>query len=315
MSNPALPHIIENERISQFPLLAFQAAMNHRPHLAQSITKAASRQTYYVVQFLVDRQRREDAFRAYAYFRWLDDYLDQPSISQHERQLFLNRQESLVQRAYQDLPTFDVTPEEQLLIDLVSTDLSQCGGLHAYVTNMMKVMAFDTERGGKVVSSSALDCYSWNLAIAVTEALHYFIGHDTYSPHTSTRYLAACGAHIIHMLRDTVEDNSMGYFNIPGEYLEMHRLDPNDTDNKAYREWVRQRIDLAKSYFQLGKEYLATITSIRCRFAALTYMARFEAVLDKIEQDNYVLRSNYKDCLSWSSMLKHSWSVLPMLFN
>ena len=44
--------------------------------LASAITKAASTQTYYTIRFLVDRPRMDDAFRAYAYFRWVDDVLD-----------------------------------------------------------------------------------------------------------------------------------------------------------------------------------------------------------------------------------------------
>jgi hypothetical protein len=45
--------------------------------LAAVITKAASRQSYTIVRFLVDRDRIADAYRAYAYFRWMDDHLDQ----------------------------------------------------------------------------------------------------------------------------------------------------------------------------------------------------------------------------------------------
>jgi len=44
--------------------------------LAPSLTRAASKQTYYTVRFLVDRERVADAYRAYAYFRWVDDTLD-----------------------------------------------------------------------------------------------------------------------------------------------------------------------------------------------------------------------------------------------
>ncbi len=43
---------------------------------AATLTKIASKQTYYTIRFLVDRARVEDAFRAYAYFRWVDDVLD-----------------------------------------------------------------------------------------------------------------------------------------------------------------------------------------------------------------------------------------------
>ena len=44
--------------------------------LASAITKAASKQTYYTIRFLVDRPLVDDAFRAYAYFRWVDDVVD-----------------------------------------------------------------------------------------------------------------------------------------------------------------------------------------------------------------------------------------------
>jgi large subunit ribosomal protein L18 len=46
------------------------------PTLAASITKAASKQSYYTIRFLVDRDRMDDAYRAYAYFRWVDDIID-----------------------------------------------------------------------------------------------------------------------------------------------------------------------------------------------------------------------------------------------
>ncbi len=44
--------------------------------LAAKITKAASRQTYYTIRLLVDRNLVDDAYRTYAYFRWVDDALE-----------------------------------------------------------------------------------------------------------------------------------------------------------------------------------------------------------------------------------------------
>ncbi len=44
--------------------------------LHAQITKDASKQTYYTIRFLVDRDRVQDAFRSHAYLRWLDDLLD-----------------------------------------------------------------------------------------------------------------------------------------------------------------------------------------------------------------------------------------------
>lgn len=37
--------------------------------LSAAITQTASKQTYYTIRFLMDRDRVKDAYRAYAYFR------------------------------------------------------------------------------------------------------------------------------------------------------------------------------------------------------------------------------------------------------
>ena len=59
--------------------------------LAATITRTASKQTYYTIRFLVDRERIPDAYRAYAYFRWVDDRLDSDAASPAERRDFIRR--------------------------------------------------------------------------------------------------------------------------------------------------------------------------------------------------------------------------------
>ena len=44
--------------------------------IARSITRGASKQTFYTIRWLVDRGLIDDAYRAYAYFRWVDDTID-----------------------------------------------------------------------------------------------------------------------------------------------------------------------------------------------------------------------------------------------
>src|SRR5512145_1945770 len=89
---------------------------------ASSITKAASKQTYYTIRFLVDRERVDDAYRAYAYFRWVDDILDADSGSESERRAFLARQESLLEKRYWGQRPRDVNIQEKMLIELVQHD-------------------------------------------------------------------------------------------------------------------------------------------------------------------------------------------------
>ncbi len=122
-----------------------------------------------------------------------------------------------------------------MLVDLVRRDLEPDSGLQFYLRNMMAVMDFDARRRGRLVSQKELDAYTHHLASAVTEAMHYFIGHCCPSPHDETRYLAVTAAHITHMLRDTYDDVQHGYYNIPRELLEAKRLQPDDLQSPVYR--------------------------------------------------------------------------------
>ena len=89
---------------------------------ASSITKAASKQTYYTIRLLTDRDRVEDAFRAYGYFRWVDDILDADSGSQLARRAFIDRQKSLLESCYQGELLRDASVQEEMLIELIQQD-------------------------------------------------------------------------------------------------------------------------------------------------------------------------------------------------
>src|ERR1044071_7866896 len=233
--------------------------------LAASITKAASNQTYYTIRILADHERVADAYRAYAYFRWVDDTLDpNPGFAlsgavgvvdtcpggqcqgAQERVDFLERQKSLLEKCYRGEFPQDVTSEENMLIELVRHNPEKSSGLHSYLRNMMQVMDFDVKRRGRLISQHELNHYTYYLASAVTEAMHYFIGHNGYAPHNESRYLAVTGAHIAHMLRDTFDDMQAGYYNIPREVLEAGCLGPQDIQSSTYRIWVQSRVQLAR---------------------------------------------------------------------
>ena len=280
--------------------------------LAASITRAASQQTYYTIRFLVDRDRIPDAFRTYAYFRWVDDRLDHEATTKSERIAFVDRQKALVDSCYRGEWPSHSTAEERMLVDLIRGNPEQGSGLQAYIRNMMAVMAFDAERRGRWVRQQELADYTRCLAVAVTEALHYFIGHDDWSPRNPARYLAATAAHIVHMLRDTSEDSAAGYYNVPREVLESHAIAPDAVTSDAYRKWVHDRVRLAREYFQAGRSYLAQVENLRCRIAGYAYIARFEWVLDAIEREGYRLRSDYSERKSLGAGAEMAWSALTL---
>lgn len=292
----------------QTPALMPDAALPER------ITRAASKQAYYTVRYLVDREHTTQAYRAYAYFRWVDDMLDL-HLSRHvERWAFVDRQRQLLERGYrndwQGKWRGDLAPEERLLADLIQGDDEAESGLQSYMRNMMAVMTFDVDRRGRLITSRELDDYTRYLAIAATDALHYFIGHDHAPPRSAARYLAATGAHITHMLRDTYEDVAAGYFNVPCELLESHGIGPRDIASEPYREWVRSRVRQARAYFRAGAVYLDHVKSLRCRIAGHAYMARFVGILGAIEREGFMIRPSYPEFKRVSYGLRMGSSVV-----
>jgi phytoene/squalene synthetase len=293
------------------------------PSFASSITKAASKQTYYTIRFLVDRQRVEDAFRAYGYFRWVDDILDADPASGavlspvevSERRDFLERQKSLLEKSYRGESLRNASPQEKMLLELVRHDHEKSSALQSYLRNMMLVMDFDVRRRGRLISQVELNEYTRWLAVAVTEAMHYFIGHNSYAPYDETRYLAVSAAHITHMLRDAFDDVQAGYYNIPREVLEANNIDPQDVQSDAYRGWVKSRVRLAREYFEVGRSYLSRVQNPRCRMAGFAYTARFEWVLDRIEREGYSLRPQYGERKRLGPGLRMSWLALSSLMN
>lgn len=263
--------------------------------LPARITKTASKQAYYTVRFLVDRDRKPAAYRAYAYFRWLDDRLDQQLAEPVERRAFIKRQQSLVECGYRRTPWGELAPEEQMLADLIASDQKDTSGLQSYIRHMMAVMTFDAERRGRLITRQELAQYTRHLAIAVTDALHYFIGHEYAPPQSEARYFPAMAAHMTHMLRDTFEDVAAGYFNVPCELVAATGSDVYDVTSEPYRDWVRSRVHQARDYFTAGARYLDDVQSLRCRLAGYAYIARFVGILDAIERDQFQLRPAYPE--------------------
>ena len=281
--------------------------------LAARITRNASKQTYYTIRLLVDRKMVADAYRAYAYFRWVDDVQDAPGASCTEKQAFLERQAALLEACYQGPPSMQVSSEEQMLVELVGNNREADSGLQTYLRWMMEVMRFDTRRCGSPVSQVELSEYTRNLAVAVSAALCYFIGHQTGGAAQQEWIMAVSAAHIIHMLRDTQEDLRAGYFNIPAEVILQNGLDMQDLDWSALRAWVQSRVELAHHYFKAGRQGIGRERCLRRCLAGYAYVARFEWMIKIIRKDGYRLQTDYSRRRSPQAGLWMAWRLLGSL--
>ena len=289
---------------------------NDSAALARSITRSSSMQSYLIARLLVDRDLVDDCLRAYAYFRWSDDVIDLYAQSDEERRAFISWQKELVESLYGYEQPNNLAPEEEILVDLIAHDRGQNSGLQSFIRNFIEVLEFDAGRKGKLLSGAELIWYSSCLGKAVTDAIQYFIGNVHAYPQTDNRYLAATGAHITHMLRDMSEDTKNGFINIPREWLVAHHLDGDveqfDMNSAAFRNWVQDRVALARDCFREGKRYLDDLDVLRCKIAGYWYCIRFECVLDAIESNGYVLRSNYYGQSKPASIFKMGWSAISL---
>jgi len=278
--------------------------MDLTANLAKSITQKASKQTYFTARHMVDKNLVDDFFRAYAYFRWADDMIDETLQSRKERISFIKRQRELIDLLYKRKTPTMLSPYEEIIAVLIEHDQKENSKLQSFIRNMFAIVEFDAYRKGRLITKEQLEWYSDCLAKSTTDGLQYFIGNDQKYPIAENQYLAAKAAHIIHLLRDMVDDLQNGFINIPEEYLKLHDIEPHQIENPVFKAWVHHRIDKARKYFKEGKLYLESLEVLRCKTVGLWYCARFEKVLDKIEQEGYMLRDGYNERKRGSNILK-----------
>ena len=281
-----------------------------RAALARSITWHESKQSYLTMRLLVDRDLVDDGYRAYAYFRWADDVVDKLLTTKEERVAFIRGQRSLIEKLYASQKPEELQSEEALIADLIKNDRGYRSGLRSYIENFLAIIEFDAERKGRRITEAELDSYTGRLALAVTDAIQYFIRNGHPYPDDQRRTAGARAAHIAHMLRDMRKDLPEGYSNIPNEYLERNGIKPEDIDSPAFLDWVKGRVGKAREEFRQGKIYIDELDVLRTKLAAQWYCARFEHILDTIEEDGYRLRLDYVEKHKGLTWLKMIWVAI-----
>lgn len=274
--------------------------------LARDITRRESMQSYLTMRLLVDKDLVEDSYRAYAYFRWADDVVDKLSDSNEKRAAFIGRQRALIEGLYRGERPEGLDRMEAMVAELIGNDRGPHSRLRSYIENFLAIIEFDAERSGRRITGAELREYSDRLAVAVTDAIQYFIANGYPYPEDERRIAAARAAHTTHMLRDLRQDLPAGYWNVPAEFLEAAEIGPEDWDTPAFRNWVRSRVEEAREDFRRGKVYINGLDVLRTKIAALWYCAHFETVLDTIERDGYRLRLDYSDghrSAAWLKMI------------
>ena len=93
--------------------------------LARSITRTSSIQSFYTARLMVDKELEDDCYRAYGYFRWVDDVVDDICKNKADRLSFIARQKHLATILYRGEEPSDLTDMEKILADtsLITTTI------------------------------------------------------------------------------------------------------------------------------------------------------------------------------------------------
>ena len=280
--------------------------------LASSIVKNSSKHTYYTISLLADKNLVSSCFMAYAYFRWVDDVVDDSNKTPSEIISFITRQRDLIDLFYNGGKPDTISEKEMMLFHIINEDKEEDSFLQSYIRNFFAIIEFDSTRRNKIISEEKFAWYSQTLGKAVTDCIFYFIGNNYNYPESKRRYLAAEGAHITHMLRDYIDDISNNYFNIAKEFLDRYNIKPDSIDTQVFQQWVKDRVILARFYFKEGKKYINKLRCLRTKIAAHWYCIRFEVILDKIEKDRFLLCRKYNAHKRPSILLKMAWTAFKV---
>jgi phytoene/squalene synthetase len=262
--------------------------------LAKERAKTENSAAFYLARLLYDRGTLPLFCLGYAYFRWVDDFIDDPMHSERSCRAFITCQQKLIDAAYQGEIWSTDRIEEQMVQYLVEVDFQE--RLKPYIQDMLAALVWDTRRRGQFSDRSALQAYSLALGRAYTNALQAFVTQSHVYPDAPGRYAAGTAAHLVHLLRDFVQDWEAGYYNISRQEMAEFGLDaaPFDFEGEAFRNWVRVVAQRARGLFRDGQRYLDSLQVYRCKLLGYLYCVRYEILLDQIEHQGYRIAEGAK---------------------
>lgn len=249
----------------------------------RKITREMTPFGYWLGQAFFRPARRSILYMAYAYFRWLDDLVDQVEISRNLAIEIVERQRMLVQAWYSGKDPAPLDRSEALLRAVIEHDRRTGYRLHHMIGSFLAALAWDAERRHTVVSQHDLDRYSLWLGCAYAEGLLFGLGLDP-ADAAYQGAIDACGvaAHLAHLVRDLRIDLALGYINISTEDIERFSIDLADPRLRGVGRWVPTTVERAQILFQQGRMQRRAMPSLRARLVFDLVCLRYLRLLDQI---------------------------------
>jgi phytoene/squalene synthetase len=244
---------------------------------ARRVTKETTSFGYWVGRAFFRPELNLILFTAYAYFRWLDDIIDQENISREAASRLVARQRSLTRAWYAGSDPFPSNQFEALLQGAIEYDRMSEYRLHHMIHCFLSALAWDAERRHTIVTQQDLDRYSLHLGRAYAEGLLFGLGlNPVCSDYRGPRDLCGTAAHLTHLLRDLFIDLELGYVNISSRDMERFCIDIADPELRGTKQWVMFTIERAHTLFLQGRRHRDGLPTMRARLvfdiACLRYL-------------------------------------------
>ncbi len=256
----------------------------HDVNTAESITRKSTHFGYLLCKTFFKAETTLPLFQAYAYFRWLDDLVDQSNDSKESLASFMIRQKNLVTSWYNDESPQVSNLYETFIRETISHDKANELQLHSMIENFIEAIAWDVSRRYSIVSKHELGIYSLRLGRSYAEGLLFGLGMKSNNPNYDIA-LDKCGsaAHIAHTLRDLSIDLNLGYINISCEDMKLFDIDPLDPTLHGIGKWVAFSVEKAEALFSEGKIYQKTFPTIKSRIVFDIVCSRYLSVLRRVK--------------------------------
>lgn len=235
------------------------------------------------------RSRRNTLFRAYEYFRWVDDYIDDKKTLTKDAKRLLSREIRLISTLYSHKPITPTYIFEEYISSVISEDYENRNGMQEIINGFFCALSWDVRRRNRIPTAKELTSYSQYLGCSYSQGITYGLN---YHP-TDSRFLEVsnnCGvaAHITHMLRDFFIDLEIGYINISKEDIEKYHinLSSNRQDLKmALSPWCKDQFLKTQNLFNQGLNSINKLPGFRARFAFRLISIRYLLILKKVKRD------------------------------
>lgn len=226
----------------------------------------------------------------YSYMRYLDDLVDEPTVSADEAMWILEEQREKILCLYDRRHIIPKTDYDVLLLQFVEYDLQNGSSLKNPLLAMLGSLFFDSNRIGRIMSHAELEEYSETMGSSFLSFMFHFL-HKAPSNEGQLKAVAraACQA---YMLRDLREDLKKGYINVDEESIKLFEIDIRDPESNNFRDWIKERVQQLERQLKAFTRILREEQCFRNRLILLLFLEPRRHVLRRIRGNQFVPFTN-----------------------